>query len=630
MAKQDAIVVRNANKRYGKGEQVLDGLNMTVSRGSIYGLLGPSGCGKTTILSCMVGICKLNSGEVLVLGETPGSKVCGIPGPRVGYMPQSVSLVGEFSVSDALYYFGRISGLSDEEIETKLNFLSELFQLPPANHLVKNISTGQQRRVSLAAALIHGPELLILDEPTVGLDPILRENIWAYLIKITQEQGTTVLITTHYIEETTDANKIGLMKSGKLLAELGPQELLEQCHCSLLEEAFLKLCEAQNNAVILNEAQGSSAINTGGQVLNQDQDIYEQTEANSDYKMVSKSQVPCSRRMKALLVKNGVQFSRNYAGILFALLIPIIQSNLLFLTIGQDTTNLKIAVVNDESGNCDYGNNLGNIWNDEITCHFGNLSCRFLHNFDDLIAKQMYYNNISEASREAQNRQFVGIIYFNQNFSEALQARIEDAKFAKDSDLRASQIQVSLDMSNMLIGTSIQRKLFIRVLETYKDIVRDCKYPSKLADLPIRFEDPIYGSTELTYADYVAPTYLIAFIFFMATTISTYLIITDRIQGVWNRSVVQGVKIKEILLSHILIQSTVIVIHTTMIVLMFFPIWGLECKGSMFIVIILIFINGFCGLMFGFVISVMCSNHVSACYISTGSLLTMTLINEFK
>ncbi|KAG5313795.1 ABCGK protein, partial [Acromyrmex insinuator] len=621
MVQQEAVIVRNAIKRYQK-ELVFNGLNMTVSRGSIYGLLGASGCGKTTLLSCIVGIRYLDSGEVWVLGGNPGSKDSGIPGPQVGYMPQEISLIEEFTMSSALYYFGRINGLDNEEIETSQRFLSELLQLPPTNRLIKNMSGDQQRRISLAAAMIHKPELLILDEPTVGLDPILRENIWAYMIQITQEEGTTVLITTHYIEETKDANKIGLMRHGKMLTELTPQKLLERFQCSSLEETFLKLCKAQDNTASLNDAQESKMEDIDSDVSYQNQNQYEQTKATLEYKPISKRQVSRLRRFTALLTKNGNQFLRFYGGLVYAILFPIIQISIFIVAIGKDPKGLKIAVVNDEVGNCDY-NNFGNVWNDEITCHFSNLSCRFLHSFNDSIATQEYYDDIYEATYAVQNGKLNGLMYFSQNFSEALQIRMEDATSAKDSDLLASQIQVFLDMSDMLIGLHIQNKLFYRFLEIYEEVMKDCKYSPKLANLPIRFEKPVYGRTDLNYADFVAPSFILILIFSLANTVSTSLIIADRLEGIWNRSIVQGVKTDEILVSHILIQSIIIIIHTAMIMLLYFSIWELECKGSIFDIIILTFLMGFCGLMYGFVISIMWKDYVMANFTSTGSFVVL-------
>ncbi|KYN29987.1 ABC transporter G family member 20, partial [Trachymyrmex cornetzi] len=142
-----------------------------------------------------------------------------------------------------------------------------------------------------------------------------------------------------------------------------------------------------------------------------------------------------------------------------------------------------------------------------------------------------------------------------------------------------------------------------------------------------QFEEPIYGTIDLNYADYMAPAYMLTLIFFLATTVSTTLIITDRMEGVWDRSVVQGVKTEDILLSHILIQSISIAIHTAMIVLLFFPVWGLECKGSIFTVIILTFLIGFCGLMHGFIISVMCKDHTMAHYCSVGSFFPLIVMS---
>ncbi|XP_011170076.1 ABC transporter G family member 23 isoform X2 [Solenopsis invicta] len=597
MVQQKAVIIRNATKRYGKEQLVLNGLNMTISKGYIYGLLGASGCGKTTLLSCIVGIRNFDSGELWVLGGTPGSKGSGIPGPRVGYMPQDTSLAGEFTVRDAFYYFGRINGLDDEEIDAKETFFSDFFQLPPSDHLVKNMSGGQQRRVSFAVTLIHRPELLILDEPTVGLDPILREQIWTYLKKITQEEGVTVLMTTHYIEETKDANKISLMRCGKLLAESTKDKLLEQFQCSFLEEAFLKLCETQDNAVILNESSRESNEDTSSDVLHEDK--YRRTKEISECKAISGHQVSRLKRFKALLVKNGIQFLRYYIGLCYAVILPIIAISAFFVSIGGDPKGIKIGIINEEAGNCNFGNNFGNVWNDESTCHFRNLSCRFLHNFGDSIAKQEYYEDFFEAKRDVQNGKLCGIMYFSQNFSEGFQTRLEHAIYTDDSDLYASQIQVFLDMGDMQIGLVVQKKLYDSFIETSKGIMQDCKYLTKLTDPPIRFEDPIYGTNNLTYRDCILPSFMLLIAFFMAVSVSSNLIITDRLEGVWDRSLVQGVRMEEIILSHILSQLVIVVIQTTVLMLISFVVWGMDYKGSIFVICFFLFLNGLCGLMFG-------------------------------
>nr|QST15012.1 ABCH-like protein [Diaphanosoma celebensis] len=241
----EAVWVRNACKSYGVGKkraQVLRNLDMNVKKGTIYGLLGASGCGKTTLLSCIVGRRSFDSGDVLVFGGEPGSPQSGIPGPRVGYMPQELALYGEFTIRETLEYFGRIYRLPHTFVKSQMEFLFKLLDLPPGHRSVKTLSGGQQRRVSFAVALFHEPQLLILDEPTVGVDPLLRQSIWDHLVRLSSEQGKTIIITTHYIEEARQAHTIGLMRSGHLLAEESPQALLSLHNMSSLEDVFLKLC----------------------------------------------------------------------------------------------------------------------------------------------------------------------------------------------------------------------------------------------------------------------------------------------------------------------------------------------------------------------------------------------------
>lgn len=132
----------------------------------------------------------------------------GVPGKRVGYMPQEIALYGEFSIKETMMYFGWIFGMRTSEIVQRLQFLLNFLDLPSQNRLVKNLSGGQQRRVSFAVALMHDPELLILDEPTVGVDPLLRQSIWNHLVHITKAGQKTVIITTHYIEEARQAHTV--------------------------------------------------------------------------------------------------------------------------------------------------------------------------------------------------------------------------------------------------------------------------------------------------------------------------------------------------------------------------------------------------------------------------------------
>ncbi|XP_011877445.1 PREDICTED: ABC transporter G family member 23-like [Vollenhovia emeryi] len=392
-----------------------------------------------------------------------------------------------------------------------------------------------------------------------------------------------------------DDTQVSLMRHGKLLTESAPQKLLEKFQSSSLDEIFLKLCEAQNDAVTLNEAQRSNMQDTGSDAFNHDENKYEQLKGN---KTDSKKQVSRLRRFQALFVKNSIQITRLYSALILAISIPILIWATLLLAIGNDPQNFNIGIVNDEAGNCD-SSNFGNIWNDEISCHFSNLSCRFLNNLDDSIVTQKYYNNISEAKYDVQRGELHGIIYFHQNFSEALKIRVEHVTFAKDSDLLASQIQVFHDMSERPIALLLQKPLFEWFLDVFKAIMSDCKYLPKLATPPIRFEDPIYGTTDLKYIDFVIPSILSLVSFSLGNVVSSILIITDREEGIWNRSLVQGVKVEEILLSHIVVESIITIIHTITAILIVFPIWGLEYKGSIFVITLLLFLTEFCGTMCG-------------------------------
>lgn len=206
--------------------------------------MGASGCGKTTLYSCILGMLPLDGGEITLLGQKLRSKEIY---NRIGYMPQEIALSGDLTVKETLYFYGNIFQMDKESLQSRYELLHSMLELPHASQLIDECSGGQQRRVSFAAAFIHKPELLLLDEPTVGLDPLIREKIWNFMMNSTRDGNVTIVITTHYIEEARHADRCGLMRNGILLAESSPLSIVKQLECDSLEEAFLRLCTKQGS-----------------------------------------------------------------------------------------------------------------------------------------------------------------------------------------------------------------------------------------------------------------------------------------------------------------------------------------------------------------------------------------------
>lgn len=170
---------------------VIDGLSMSVPSASIYSLLGSSSAGKTTLLKLISATHQAQKGDIYLFGERLGDKRCSVPGKHVGYMPQDLCLYPKFSIKETLQYFARINDVKSDEIEKRIKYFKEYLELPSVDKPIHRLSGGQQRRVSLAAALIHSPALLLLDEPTVGIDPLLRYKIWNYFYNL-RNKGQTV------------------------------------------------------------------------------------------------------------------------------------------------------------------------------------------------------------------------------------------------------------------------------------------------------------------------------------------------------------------------------------------------------------------------------------------------------
>lgn len=219
------------------GLEVLPGISLSVAPGTVTGLLGPSGSGKTTLMRAIVGVQLVDSGEVEVLGLPAGSPALRM---RVGYVTQAPSVYGDLSVRENLTYFARILNVSDSRLG---DTIEEVGLADHADQVVHSLSEGERSRVSLATALLNRPELLVLDEPTVGLDPVLRRDLWRLFHELAG-QGATLLVSSHVLDEATHCDQLILLREGRVVAAEPPDAIRRRTGTDDLELAFFRLVEA--------------------------------------------------------------------------------------------------------------------------------------------------------------------------------------------------------------------------------------------------------------------------------------------------------------------------------------------------------------------------------------------------
>ncbi|MEE1817611.1 ABC transporter ATP-binding protein [Streptomyces sp. SP18ES09] len=227
---------------------VLRGLDFTVPAGLVTGLLGPSGCGKTTLLRAVTGTQANVTGTLQVLGRTAGDPTLR---SRIGYVTQAPSVYDDLTVRQNLDYFAAVllpGRAHRHDRRTHVDrALGDVDLTAHADALAGRLSGGQRSRVSLAVALLGTPELLVLDEPTVGLDPVLRRDLWTLFHRIAADRGTTLLISSHVMDEAERCHRLLLMREGEILAEDTPEALRRRTDTATVEEAFLHLVDAANH-----------------------------------------------------------------------------------------------------------------------------------------------------------------------------------------------------------------------------------------------------------------------------------------------------------------------------------------------------------------------------------------------
>ncbi|MFI5270920.1 MAG: ABC transporter ATP-binding protein [Candidatus Saccharimonadales bacterium] len=233
-----AVVAKDVSVILGGNVVAIDGISLELAEGKATGFIGPSGAGKTTLIRSIVGRTHLSSGEISIFGKPAGSPELR---SQMSYMTQELSVYSDLTVRENLEYFATMCGIKKSNVKDEVRrILREVELEEKESSLVRNLSGGQKQRASLSVALLGKPKLMVLDEPTIGLDPVLREKLWKLFHSLTK-QGTTLIVSSHSMDEANRCDDLILIRSGKLLSHSTPDDLMKQTNSKSIEESFLKL-----------------------------------------------------------------------------------------------------------------------------------------------------------------------------------------------------------------------------------------------------------------------------------------------------------------------------------------------------------------------------------------------------
>ncbi|CAG2107472.1 unnamed protein product, partial [Medioppia subpectinata] len=669
---RDAVRIRQLCFSYSNCDRILDDIELSVPRTRIYGLLGPSGCGKTTLLKCILGRLKPDSGDICIFGDKPSK--CHIPGAGVGYMPQEIALYQDFTIGELLRYFGRIFAMNCREIEAKIQELINLLQLPKKSTLIGKISGGQQRRTSLACALIHSPPLLILDEPTVGTDPILRQTIW-YHLKWLCRSGLTIILTTHYIEEARSADTVAFMRCGKILAEDNPNLLLDKYLMTSLEDVFLRLCHLDGkignnsddislltsdkketkiyyeNQLSLEEKEDTTGTTTVPSVNSSSKSsslILQSSAGSADCDNKSTDQ---SLDMNGITSDNNIHNNIKHNNCVYikitdesvvttktvnntsvATALDVTEKLLLSTTGTNAETVLSIKNFKDgslkdvrrllpalqvalllisiSSGPTDL--NLAVIDEESRNNRTNNWGELFLQCLDNRTFNIKHYDSFEAAIGSVESGHSYAAVEINDRFSAALRLRHLYGNDADEETIEDSQIRIHIDWSNQAIGAQIERNFYDGMKRFAEEVAVRSNINPDTIKVPMVFEQPVYGHRDESMRDYVLPGCYILLAFFATSAVTSHLIMDERRDGLIERSLVAGVTAFEFLLSHALTQFLILMMQISFMLLMPHLLFHRPLNCSLSAVIALALSQGFCGITFGLMISAISSDIIYA------------------
>ncbi|XP_038064828.1 ABC transporter G family member 20-like [Patiria miniata] len=417
---------------------------------------------------------------------------------------------------------------------------------------------------------------------------------------------------------------VGLMRNGKLLSESPPQELIDYYQMPTLEDVFLKLCmqdsaktgdsdeQMQSTEVVVHSSSSQSVNSLQGchdddvafssdsaLLIDEDRKGHESTSSNlhcSDFLL-------SPAHLWALMVKNIIRIMRNPGIIFFSVIIPILQTSLFCLAVGNDPRDLPVAVVNLEKP--------------PLFSHL------YLQQIDNYTVHQVPVASVGLGKAGVRRGEYWGVIEMGPDFTKDLIVRFTKPSAINNTIIQGSSVHVYLDMTNSQIAISLQQKL----LEAFQKLTAEVLPNPEVAEIPVVFEDPIYGSKMTKFVDFAAPGIILTIIFFLAMGVTALSLVTERKEGLLDRSWVAGVSSTEVMLSHVLVTGLLTIMQIVLVLVFVLAVFKIPNEGSLLLITLLCILQGFCGQAFGLFASSVCSTEITVMQFTQGFFYPIILMS---
>ncbi|XP_074603942.1 ABC transporter G family member 23-like [Brevipalpus obovatus] len=500
-----------------KRRTILDGVNFSLPEKSLIGLIGPSGCGKTTLLRSLIGLIKVKSGSVQLAGYRNDDVKSKLSPSFISYMPQDIGLNDLWSAREMFKFAARVYGIGLHDLEHRINDLQQKIDLPIDLGLMSSMSGGEKRRVSLALALIHGPKLLLLDEPTVGSDPLSRLKIWNYLVECRDKLGTTIVITTHYMDEVCQANTIAFMYEGQVLRHEPPKLLMEEYGTNRLEETTQMICRSFLDQKKTFQPQGSMGTDP---LCNFPVNRWENSR-----------RLPCSSLILASFLRIISEWRLYIPVTIFFSYWVVFTTPIILCFLWKPPLDIPIHLIADQ--------------NDQFSISQLNL----INDLNNTVELELKISTLEDASYQVQKGKSIGIIIFNPDYDANLLRRALDLE--KDEGI-PSLVQFYGDFSDKIKAHYTIRLLEDKVRQQIFDIQRRNNQFDRFLD--VLEVESIDGHSlqdnERRTINYLVPILITYYLFQLGQAGAGFGLMMDKLNGFYERQLTMGIRPWQWLASH--------------------------------------------------------------------------------